>query len=154
MSTETEKIDPIVATSAPPAPPAPPAAPPVAEVKPAAPPAVAPKKLDDKADVNNLGPGNYVIRDPLKGGAIKLRITFGNQLTYADGSSKFGGGVKFDVPDKNGRQIIIEGQEARITIPPGKQVGTVDVTGGTKLTTSDGIVGRQPFITLSSAYSQ
>jgi lipopolysaccharide export system protein LptA len=103
-------------------------------------PAEVPKKLDDKAVVNNMGPGNYELRDPLKGGAIKLRITYGNQLTYADGSMTFGSGVKFELPDKNGRQIIIEGQEARTTVPPGKQVGTVDVTGGTKLTTSDGIV--------------
>ena len=62
--------------------------------KPAPPPAAAPKKLDDKAVVNNLGPADYVSRDPLKGGAVKFRIKSGNQLTYADGSSKFGAGVK------------------------------------------------------------
>jgi lipopolysaccharide export system protein LptA len=108
--------------------------------KPTAAPLEAPRKLDDKAVVNNLGAGEYVLRDPLKGGAIKLRITYGNQLTYADGSSKFGGGVKIEIPDKNGRQIFVEAQEARITVPPGKQVGTVDVTGSVKLTTSDGII--------------
>jgi lipopolysaccharide export system protein LptA len=108
--------------------------------KPAPPPASAPKKLDDKAVVNNVGPGDYEVRDPFKGGKLKLRIHSGNMLTYADGSSKFGGGVKAEVPDKNGRQIIIEAQEARITIAPGKEVSTVDFAGGVKLTTSDGIV--------------
>jgi lipopolysaccharide export system protein LptA len=108
--------------------------------KPAAAPVAAPKKLDEKAVVNNMGNGEYVLRDPLKGGQIKLRIKFGNQLTYADGSSKFGNGVRIELPDRNGRQVVLEGQEARITIPPGKQVGTVDIGGGTKLTTSDGIV--------------
>jgi lipopolysaccharide transport protein LptA len=114
--------------------------------RPAVAPLDVPKKIDEKAVVTNLGPGVWEIRDPLKGGKLKLRVHSGNMLTYADGSSKLGGGVKFEVPDKNGRQIIIEGQDARITVPPGKQVGTVDVTGGTKLTTSDGIV-----VTTSSA---
>ena len=68
------------------------------------------------------------------------RIKFGNQLTYADGRSKFGGGVTVELPDKNGRQITIESQEAEVTAPPGKEVGTAVFTGGVKLTTSDGIV--------------
>ena len=108
--------------------------------KPAAAPLENPKKLDDKAVVNNVGPGDYEIRDPLKGGKLKLRIHSGNMLTYADGSSKFGSGVKVEMPDKNGRQIIIEAQEARITVPPGKQVGTAEFVRDVKLTTSDGIV--------------
>jgi lipopolysaccharide export system protein LptA len=108
--------------------------------KPASAPLEAPKKLDDKAVVNNVGPGDYEIRDPLKGGKLKLRIHSGNMLTYADGSSKLGGGVRVEMPDKNGRQVIIESQEARVTVPPGKQVGTAEFIRDVKLTTSDGIV--------------
>ena len=36
---------------------------------------------------------------------MTFRIKFGNQVTYADGSSKFGGGVTLEMPDKNGRRI-------------------------------------------------
>src|SRR5205085_5955440 len=92
------------------------------------------------AVVNNLGPANLEIHDWTKGGQVKLRIQSGNQLTYADGSSKFGNGVKVEIPNKNGRQIIVEAQEARVTVPPGKQIGIAEFAGGTKLTTSDGIV--------------
>lgn len=108
--------------------------------RPAGPPATVPAKLDDKAVVNNLGKGTYESHDPAKEGKVTFRINFGNQLTYADGSSKFGGGVKVEMPDKNGRQILVESQDARVTVPPGKQVGTAEFTGGVKLTTSDGIV--------------
>ena len=108
--------------------------------KPAQAPATVPQKLDDKAVVNNLGEGTYEAHDPTKAGQVTFRIRFGNQLTYADGSSKFGGGVKVEMPDKNGRQILVESQDARITVPPGKQVGEAEFTGGVKLTTSDGIV--------------
>jgi lipopolysaccharide export system protein LptA len=108
--------------------------------RPAGPRPTVPPKLDDKAVVNNLGKGTYKSLDPGKGGKVTFRIDFGNQLTYADGSSKFGGGVKVEMPDKNGRQIVIEAQDARITVPPGKQIGVAEFTGGVKLTTSDGIV--------------
>lgn len=108
--------------------------------KPATPAAAAPRKLDDQAVVNNLGKGTYEVHDPRKEGKVTFRINFGNQLTYADGSSKFGNGVRVEMPDKNGRQIIVESLDARITVPPGKQVGTADFTGGVRLTTSDGIV--------------
>ncbi len=114
--------------------------------KPAGPPATVPQKLDAKAVVNNLGEGTYEVHDPRKEGKVTFRIRFGNQLTYADGSSKFGGGVKVEMPDKNGRQILIESRDAQITVPPGKQIGTAEFTGGVKLTTSDGIV-----VTTSSA---
>lgn len=106
------------------------------------PPALAtvPQKLDPKAVINNLGEGLHEHHDPTQGGKVTFRIRFGNQLTYADGSSKFGGGVKVEMPDKNGRQILVESRDASITVPPGKQVGVAEFTGGVKLTTSDGIV--------------
>jgi hypothetical protein len=100
----------------------------------------APQKLDPKAVINNLGEGIHETHDPTKGGNVTFRIKFGNQLTYADGSSKFGGGVTIEMPDKNGRRILIESQDAHITVPPGKQIGVAELTGGVKLTTSDGIV--------------
>ena len=108
--------------------------------KPPPPPATVPQKLDPKAVINNLGEGLHEHHDPTQGGKVTFRIRFGNQLTYADGSSKFGGGVRVEMPDKNGRQILVEARDARITVPPGKQVGVAEFTGGVKLTTSDGIV--------------
>ena len=109
-------------------------------LKPAPGVATAPHKLDPTAVINNLGEGIHETHDPSKEGKVTFRIKFGNQLTYADGSSKFGGGVKVEMPDKNGRRILIESQDARVTVPPGKQIGVAEFTGGVKLTTSDGIV--------------
>ena len=73
-------------------------------------------------------------------GKLGAQITFGNQVTYTDGSSKFGGGVIVERPDMNGRKVVVEAQEARITVQPGKQVGTAEFSGRVKLTTSDGIL--------------
>jgi lipopolysaccharide export system protein LptA len=107
--------------------------------RPAASRVAAPPKVDD-AVLTNRSEGTYEVHDPGKQGKVTFRIRFGNQLTYADGSSKFGGGVKIEMPDKNGRQIVIESQDARVTVPPGKQIGVAELTGAVKLTTSDGIV--------------
>ena len=95
-----------------------------------------PKKIDPEA-VTQGGRGSVDTRTEGKRG---VSIKFGNQRTYADNSAKFGGGVTLELPDKNGRQIIIEAQDAEVTRPPGKEVGTAAFSGGVKLTTSDGIV--------------
>lgn len=105
--------------------------------KPPAQAAAAPSKLDPKALVQTTGGGVHELRDA---GKVTFRIKFGTQLTYADGSSKFGGGVTVEMPEKNGRRILVDSQDATITVPPGRQVGTAEFTGGVKLTTSDGIV--------------
>ena len=100
---------------------------------------LAPKKLESGDTVVSQTPqgGTHESR---KEGKVTFRIKFGNQVTYSDGSSKFGGGVTVELPDKNGRRILIESQDAKITVPPGKQIGVADFTGGVKLTTSDDIV--------------
>lgn len=99
------------------------------------PEAVAVKKLDPKAVVQG-GAGEDI---RMNAGKIAFQIKFGSQLTYEDGSNKFLGGVHVVLPDRNGRQITIDSQEAHVTAPPGKQIGTGDFSGGVKLTTSDGI---------------
>lgn len=99
-------------------------------------PVAPPKKLDDKAIIQS-GAGNYT---HTTAGKTAFSIKFGNALTYDDNRSKFGGGVTVVLPDKNGRKVTIESQDAEVTRPPGKEVGTAAFTGGVKLTTSDGIV--------------
>jgi lipopolysaccharide export system protein LptA len=112
--------------------------------------ALLPNKLDPdpKAAFQSPHGGEYETRTA---GKVTFRIKFGNQVTYTDGSSNFGGGVTVVLPDKNGRQITIESQDAKVTTPPGKQIGTADFTGGVKLTTSDGIVVTAPNATYNDA---
>jgi len=107
--------------------------------RPAAETPLAPKKIDSAKEVTFQSPqgGTY---QSFTLGKLGAKITFGNQVTYSDGSTKFGGGVTVELPDKNGRKIIVEAQEARVTVPPGKQIGTTEFSGRVKLTTSDGIV--------------
>src|SRR6266850_4590266 len=99
-------------------------------------PVGAPKKLDPTAVIQTRGTGVYEVK---KEGKTTFQIKFGNQLTYSDNRSKFGGGVTVVLPDRNGRQITINSLDAEVTSPPGKQVGTAVFTGGVKLVTSDGI---------------
>jgi lipopolysaccharide export system protein LptA len=99
-------------------------------------PVGAPKKLDPSAVIQTRGTGVYEVK---KEGKTTFQIKFGNQLTYSDNRSKFGGGVTVVLPDRNGRQITIDSLDAEVTSPPGKQVGTAVFTGGVKLVTSDGI---------------
>jgi lipopolysaccharide export system protein LptA len=107
--------------------------------KPATETALVPKKIDSGKEVAFQSPQGGT-HQSYKMGKLGAKITFGNQVTYTDGSTKFGGGVTVELPDKNGRQIIVEAQEAKVTVPPGKQVGTAEFSGRVKLTTSDGIV--------------
>lgn len=72
-------------------------------------------------------------------GKPAFSISFGNQATYPDNKSTFGGGVKVVLPDKQGRRVTIESQDAEAVTPPGKQLGNAKFTGGVTLTTSDGI---------------
>jgi lipopolysaccharide export system protein LptA len=105
--------------------------------KPAAQTVARPANLDPSAVVQTQGSGDYTHR---KEGKVTFAIKFGNQKTYADGRSIFGGGVTVVLPDKGGRQVTVQSQDAQVTQPPGKQVGTATFTGGVKLTTSDGIL--------------
>jgi lipopolysaccharide export system protein LptA len=98
--------------------------------------APAPKKIDEAAAVQTTGSGSFTRQTE---GKTAFSIRFGTQATYEDGRSKFGGGVTVVLPDKNGRQITIQAQDAEVTTPPGKQLGTANFGGGVKLVTSDGI---------------
>lgn len=109
----------------------------------AAPLVTVPPKLDPAA-VTQGGEGHVDTRTEGKGG---ISLKFGNQATYADNRSRFGGGVTLIIPDKNGRSITIESKEAEVTRPPGKQIGTAVFTGGVTLTTSDGLTVTSPIAT-------
>lgn len=108
--------------------------------KPAATTAQLPKKIDAGKEVLSQSPEGGIAQSYTMG-KLGAKITFGNQVTYTDGSTKFAGGVTVELPDKSGRKIIVEAQEARGQAPaPGKQVGDTEFSGSVKLTTSDGIV--------------
>jgi lipopolysaccharide transport protein LptA len=106
----------------------------------------APADLDPKAVTQTKGSGEYT---QTKEGKVTFSIKFGNQKTYADGRSVFGGGVTVVLPDKGGRQVTVEAQDAEVTRPPEKEVGIANFTGGVKLTTSDGITVK----TATAAYN-
>src|SRR5215467_7275720 len=94
------------------------------------------RKLDPTAVLQTIGKGHYAQE---KNGKADFAIDFGNQVSYEDGRSKFGGGVKVRIPDRNGRSVLIEAQEADVMVPPGKTISTGVFKGGVKMTTSDGI---------------
>ena len=106
-----------------------------------------PAKLDPNAVIQTRGGGDY------KGGGTAdkpgFSIKFGTQATYPDNRSVFGGGVTVELPDKNGRRVKIESQQAEVTNPQGKPLGNVVFSGGVKLTTSDGITVTSPTATYS-----
>jgi lipopolysaccharide export system protein LptA len=95
----------------------------------------APGKLDEK-ETGRSGRGNF---EHHEGGKIDYAIQFASHVAYEDGRQRLTG-VKATLPDKNGRQITIEADEADITQPPGKQIGTGDFKGHVKLKTSDGVI--------------
>lgn len=99
----------------------------------------APANIDPNVVTYTRGTGEYTVT---KEGKVTSSIKFGNQKTYADGRSVLGGGVTVLLPDKGGRQVTVESQDAEITQPPGKDIDTAKFTGGVKLTTSDGITVR------------
>ena len=92
-----------------------------------------------RSDPNAVVEGHAGEDIRLNNGKVAFRIKFDQQLTYEDGRNKFRGHVHVELPDRNGRSVTIDTQEADITSPPGKQIGTGVFSGGVKLTTSDGI---------------
>ena len=61
-------------------------------------------EMKKDAPVMQTGQGHFI---QYKQGKDAVRIDFGNQATYADNRSTFGGGVKVLIPDKEGRRIEI-----------------------------------------------
>lgn len=72
-------------------------------------------------------------------GTERTHIKFGKQVSYDGGRNVFSEGVTVTLPDKEGRRITIESQQAEVTRPPDKQIGKAVFMGGVTLTTSDGI---------------
>jgi lipopolysaccharide export system protein LptA len=100
-------------------------------------PAPPPKlNLTDQTAISVGGRGHFT---QFNKGKDSVDITFGNTATYPNNRSTFGGGVTVILPDKAGRRITIQSQDADVTTPPGKQVGVAHFTGGVTLTTNDGI---------------
>ena len=48
--------------------------------------------------------------------------------------------VTLQLPDKNGRVLVVTADEGERTAKPGQQIGTVHLKGNVELTTSDGAV--------------
>jgi lipopolysaccharide export system protein LptA len=94
------------------------------------------KTLDPKAAVQTTGKGEFTT---IRNGKPDFSIQFGNQVYYEDGRSRFGGGIRVSIPDRNGRSVLIEAQEADVVQPPGQPLKTGIFKGGTKMTTSDGV---------------
>ena len=100
------------------------------------PEAVAPVRVDPNASVENRGGGTY---ERMEQGKVTFAVKFGSQLTYPDGRSKLAGGVKLELPDKEGRKVTIEAPEVNLLSPPEQNLSNAEFSGGVKLTTSDGI---------------
>jgi LPS export ABC transporter protein LptC len=93
-------------------------------------------QIDHGPVIQSKGPTDFELR---KEGKVTFQIKSGNQRSYADGRSIFGGGVTVVLPDRGGRRVTVESQEAEVTQPPGKEIGIAVFTGGVKLVTSDGV---------------
>jgi lipopolysaccharide export system protein LptA len=98
--------------------------------------ALVPEKAPGGAVLYSPGEGTYTVT---KDGKPTYSIKFGNQATFSDNRSKFGGGVTVVLPDKEGRQVTIQSQDAEVTTPPGRELGSAVFGGGVSLVTSDGL---------------
>ena len=79
--------------------------------KPAGPVVEAPTNLDPKAVAPRAGPART---RTAKRGKVTFQLKFGNQKSYADGRLVLGGGVNVVLPDKDGRQVTVESQDADV----------------------------------------
>ena len=98
-------------------------------------PGLSAAKMDPKVQYQG-GKGKFEKREQ---GKLSYVIEFGKQVSYDDGRTAFGDGVKATIPDKNGRSITVESRDAEVVKPPDKEVSTGIFKGGVKLTTSDGV---------------
>ncbi|MGH9407839.1 MAG: LptA/OstA family protein [Vicinamibacterales bacterium] len=101
-----------------------------------APPAAPVPKGDPNAVLQTFDSGKFT---DLEGGKPRLEIKFKRQATYGDNRSVFAGGVTMKLPDRAGRTITVDCEEADVTTPPGRTIGRALLKGGVKLVTSDGI---------------
>ena len=111
-----------------------------------APPAV--PQSDGKSVSETHGGG---VAKRFQQGRTKLSFTFGKQITYDDGRSKFLDGVKLTLPDRDGRTIEIAASEATVATPPGKDLSEAAFAGNVTLTTSDAITVKSATATYNEA---
>lgn len=109
-------------------------------------------------DATPKPPGDAVLYTPqggtytgYKDGKPTYSIKFGNQATYPDNRSKFGGGVTVVLPEQDGRQVTIQAQDAEVTTPPGRDIGTAVFGGGVSMVTSDGLTVKAATATYADA---
>jgi len=93
-------------------------------------------RSDPKAAIENRGNGVY---ERWAEGKKTFSLKFGKSLTYADGRTKLSGGVRVELPDKEGRSVTITSAEATVLNPPDKDFVNAEFTNGVKLETSDGV---------------
>ena len=94
------------------------------------------KPIDQTAQQQTTGGGHF---ERYSEGRKTFAIHFGGELSYADGRTKLFDGVEITLPDKNGRTVVVTGKQAELTAPPDRDIGTVHLSGGVTLTTSDGV---------------
>ena len=116
----------------------------------AAPPPAAPKieqPPGEDADIYN--PGDATFRQT-ENGKLKFALVAKTHVGYADGRHKFGG-VEFTLPDRNGKTVVIFADEAILTKPPDKAIGTANLSGNVRFTTDDGLEVRAATATYDDA---
>lgn len=92
------------------------------------------QRTDPAAVVEDQG-GLY---EHFKEGKLVFSIRSARQLTYADGRSKLVG-VTLTLPDRGGRTIEVQADEANVVRQAGQEIGTARLDGNVRLKTSDGV---------------
>ncbi|MCA1559528.1 MAG: LPS export ABC transporter periplasmic protein LptC [Acidobacteria bacterium] len=92
------------------------------------------QRTDPAAVVEDQG-GLY---EHFKEGRLVFSIRSARQLTYADGRSKLLG-VTLTLPDRGGRTIEVQSDEANVIKQAGQDIGTARLDGNVRLKTSDGV---------------
>ncbi len=105
-------------------------------------PVVPIERLDPKA-VSEIRGGDVV---QVKGAKRDISVTFGSQISYADGHRRFTS-FAAHIDDRGGRSFIISGNEASV----GNELSSYDVRGDVTLKTSDGLTATTPHATFTEA---
>src|SRR5436305_11033028 len=81
--------------------------------------------VDPNAQIQNTSGGIY---ERTHGGQTVVSIKFGSSFSYPDGRTRFSKGITAKLPNKNGRAVTIDAQDAVVTKPPDKDVGQAEFT--------------------------
>jgi LPS export ABC transporter protein LptC len=85
--------------------------------------------------VANQGPVEYELTE---NGKLKFRIVGKEHFVYHDGRNTIKN-VALTLPDRNGKTIVINADEAEVTQPLGKKLGTAVFRNNVRLTSNDGL---------------